>query len=121
MRSVAAGAIAVIVMSSPAWAQFTVPTETEKPDAPTLFANQCGTCHSLDPAEQRQGPTLKGVYERKAGSVPGFSYSAGFAHADFNWDEAHLEKWLTDPQSVIPGATMAYRQSDPETRQTIIA
>jgi len=121
MRSLVAGAIAAIVMSSPAWAQFTVPDETAKPDGAALFANQCGVCHSFDPAEQRQGPTLKGVYDRKAGSVPGFAYSPGFAKADFKWDEAHLDKWLTDPQSVIPGATMAYRQSDPEIRQTIIA
>ena len=121
MRGLAAGIIAAFILSSPAWAQFTVPDETAKPDGAALFANQCGVCHSFDPAEQRQGPTLKGVYDRKAGSVPGFAYSPGFAKADFNWDDAHLDAWLTSPQAVIPGAVMLYRQADPETRQTIIA
>jgi len=98
-----------------------VPTDTGKPDAQTLFLNQCGTCHSLDPSEQRQGPTLKGVFGRKAGSVPGFSYSAGFAKAGFTWDDSPLDAWLTNPQSVIPGAVMPYRQPDSDIRQTIIA
>ncbi|MHC2337287.1 hypothetical protein ACVIW0_006576 [Bradyrhizobium sp. USDA 4454] len=29
--------------------------------------------------------------------------------------------WLTNPQDVIPGAVMAYRQAKPETRAMIIA
>jgi cytochrome c len=120
MRSLAAGMIAALVATS-ATAQFAVPTDVGKPDGATLFANQCGTCHSLDPAEQRQGPTLKGVFGRKAGSVAGFGYSSGFAHAEFTWDDAHLNAWLTNPQTVIPGAIMPYRQDDAEIRQTVIA
>ena len=101
-------------------AQMTLPAPAPM-DAASLFRTQCGTCHTLDPAEPiRQGPPLKGVIGRHAGTFPGFPYSAGFAHADFAWDRARLDAWLTDPPSVIPGAVMLYHQRDPAKRQAII-
>ncbi len=103
-----------------AGAQFQVPT-LPPPDPATLFANQCGVCHSLNPADPpRQGPLLKGVFGRRAGSLPGFKYSPGFATAGFIWDEQHLDRWLTDPQALISGAVMLYKQADPKIRLTII-
>ena len=96
--------------------------EAAAPDGAKLFKNQCQTCHTLHAAEaQRQGPTLEGVVGRKAGAVAGFRYSAGFAKADWSWDEAHLDSWLANPQAVIPGAIMPYRQAKPEVRHAIIA
>ena len=90
--------------------------------AATLFANHCGICHTTERnAAPRQGPNLAGVYERKAGALPGFRYSPGFAQADFVWDDEHLDAWLTDPQKLIPGAQMRYRQADPAIRGRIIA
>jgi cytochrome c len=88
----------------------------------SLFANQCGTCHTVERnAPPRQGPNLAGVYLRKPGTLPGFHYSPGFAQAQFVWDDAHLDAWLADPQTLIPGAVMAYRQANPATRTSIIA
>jgi len=108
------------ICASPAGAQFQDPS-LPPPDPATLFTNQCGVCHSLDPSDPpRQGPLLKGVFGRKAGSLPGFKYSPGFATAGFIWDEPHLDRWLTDPQSLIPGAVMLYKQADPKVRLTII-
>jgi cytochrome c len=104
----------------PTAAQFRVPT-LPPPDPATLFANQCGVCHSLNPADPpRQGPLLKGVFGRKAGSLPEFKYSSGLASAGFIWDEPHLDRWLTDPQSLIPGVVMPYKQADPKIRLAII-
>ena len=92
------------------------------PSAAELFAAHCGTCHTIEPgAAPRQGPSLRGVFQRKAGATSGFSYSAGFAQAGFVWDEAHLDAWLTNPQQLIPGSVMLYRQSDPAIRASIIA
>ena len=92
------------------------------PDGAALFKQQCGACHALDAsAPPRQGPTLAGVYGRRAGSVPGFAYSSGFAKADFAWDEPHLDAYLTNPQSVVPGAVMPYRQRKAPVRAAIIA
>ena len=110
--------IAVAALLAPAaYAQDAAPA----PDGAALFRTQCGTCHALQPGQVRQGPNLAGVYGRKAGSVEGYKYSAGFADADWSWDEAHLDPYLTNPQSVIKGGVMGYRQSKPEVRQAIIA
>jgi cytochrome c len=99
---------------------FNVPAAAP-PDGAKLFAAQCGTCHTVEHGgPPRQGPNLAGVVGRRAGSLPDFKYSAAFAHADFTWDDAHLDQWLTNPQVVLPGAVMLYRQANPKTRQMII-
>jgi cytochrome c len=102
-------------------AQMPLPSAA-KPSGAELFAQQCAICHSLSPADApRQGPALAGIYGRKAGSVAGFHYSPGYGEADFVWDEAHLDSYLTDPQAVIPGAVMLYKQKNADVRKAIIA
>ena len=61
------------------------------------------------------------MFGRKAGTLPGYKYSPGFADADWNWDEAHLDPYLTNPQAVIKGGVMGYRQAKPEIRAAVIA
>ena len=113
-------AVAFLCVAPVAMAQFTVPAS--KPNPEVLFRNQCATCHTLNAADPpRQGPTLSGVIGRRAGSVPGFKYSPGFANADFAWDDAHLDAYLTKPQAVIPGAVMPYAQANAQTRAAIIS
>lgn len=102
-----------------ALAQFAAPS-TEAPDGAKLFGRQCGTCHSLVPGEVRQGPNLAGVYGRHAGTLPDYKYSAGFAAADWSWDAEHLDPYLTNPQAVIEGGVMGYRQANPAIRSAII-
>ncbi|WP_407194514.1 c-type cytochrome [Bradyrhizobium sp. STM 3566] len=92
------------------------------PDGSTLFKQQCATCHTTNLSDPvRQGPSLYKIVGRPAGKVDGFHYSDGFAKADFVWDDTRLDAWLSNPQAVIPGALMAYRQSKPEIRAAIIA
>ncbi|WP_454634635.1 c-type cytochrome [Bradyrhizobium cenepequi] len=91
------------------------------PDGASLFKQQCATCHTTNLSEPlRQGPSLFKIVGRPAGKAEGFHYSDGFAKADFIWDDARLDAWLSNPQAIIPGAVMAYRQSRPETRAAII-
>ncbi len=111
--------LALLGLAVPAHAQ--PGPQADAPDGATLFRRQCGTCHSLVAGEARQGPSLAGVYGRKAGTVPGYKYSPGFADADWAWDDAHLDPYLANPQSVIKGGVMGYRQAKPEVRQSIIA
>jgi cytochrome c len=111
---------AVFVVKA-AMAQMPLP-EARPLNGPTLFKQQCATCHTenlTDPV--RQGPPLFGIVGRHAGTADGFHYSAGFAKADFAWDDAKLDAWITNPQAVIPGSIMAYRQAKPEVRTAIIA
>lgn len=115
-----AGVMSASSITADVEAQFAAPAA--KPlTGEELFKRQCSTCHTLKAAEpQRQGPTLAGVYGRRAGSVVGYAYSKGFAKAEWNWDESHLDTWITNPQAMIPGAVMAYRQAKPEIRAAVI-
>ena len=113
------------LLQAVAWMGFAIPAFAQTPGTPdgaALFKQQCAACHTLNANDPpRQGPTLAGVYERKPGSVPEFHYSPGFANADFIWDDAHLDAYLTNPQAVIPGAIMPYRQAKAPVRQALIA
>jgi cytochrome c len=105
----------------PAAAQMPLPAP-KPPDGATLFKQQCATCHTTNVTDPpRQGPSLFDIVGRRAGTVEGFRYSAGFSKADFAWDDAKLDSWITNPQEMIPGTVMAYRQAKPETRAAIIA
>lgn len=91
--------------------------------AEAQFKKSCGTCHTVDAgAPPRQGPNLFGVVGRPAGSLEGFKYSPAFqaGKAGITWDEATLDRWITDPQAVIPGAIMPYKQADETKRQLVI-
>jgi cytochrome c len=120
-HAIALAFCSAITGATTAVAQIPLPAP-KPPDGATLFKQQCATCHTVDPAEPvRQGPPLAKVLGRAAGKVDGFPYSPGLAKANFVWDEARLDAWLTNPQVMIPDAFMAYRQAKPETRAAIIA
>ncbi|KRR08432.1 cytochrome C [Bradyrhizobium jicamae] len=96
--------------------------EAKPPDGATLFKQQCATCHTTTLSDAvRQGPSLFKIVGKAAGKADDFRYSAGFAKADFVWDEARLDAYLANPQATIPGSIMAYRQPRAETRAAIIA
>ena len=69
---------------------------------------QCAACHSLDGSGNDDGPTLKSVIGRKAGSLEDFRYSAAMKRSDVTWDAATLDKYIADPQAFIPGNRMAF-------------
>ncbi len=92
----------------------------ETPEA--QFKKTCWGCHSVDPnAGPRQGPNLHGVYGRASGQIAGYKYSDALAGAHLTWDEATLDRWLTNPAVLVPGTVMMYRQADPEKRKLIIS
>ena len=91
--------------------------------AEAQFKKSCGTCHTVDPsAPPRQGPNLFGVVGRPAGSFDGFKYSPAFLAGKDGivWDAANIDRWITDPQAMIPGVVMLYKQADPEKRHLVI-
>ena len=115
------GSASAVLAVTIAAAQMPLPT-SKPPDGPTLFKQQCATCHTSNVSDPpRQGPTLFNIVGRDAGKVDGFRYSAGFADAKFKWDEQKLDEWLVDPQAMIPGAIMPYKQPKPELRMAIVS
>ena len=85
----------------------------------SAFEKRCTGCHALD--HEKTGPRLAGVVGRKAGTVSGFPYSDAVKKAAVVWNEAVLDKWLTDPETVIPDTDMAFRLDSPAERAAIIA
>jgi cytochrome c len=69
----------------------------------------------------REGPRLAGVYGRKAGSVVGFDYSAGLKNSGMTWNEATLERWLSDPDMVVPDTKMDLEVPKAQDRLDLIA
>src|SRR5712671_2631823 len=119
-QAVGLGFCGALLVANTASTQMPLPA-AKPPDGATLFKQQCATCHTTNLSEPvRQGPPLFKIVGRRAGTDESFHYSAGFAKADFIWDDARLDAWLTNPQQIIPGAVMAYRQPKPETRAAII-
>jgi cytochrome c len=84
-----------------------------------VFEKRCTGCHAVGP--NREGPRLAGVFGRKAGSVPGFTYSAGLKSLGLTWNDATLEKWLTDPDAMVPDNNMSFRVVKAEERRDLIA
>ena len=74
----------------------------------TLFKKNCAICHTLEEGKNKIGPSLAGVVGRKAGSVPGFAYSAANKNSGDTWDEATLDTYLTDPRKFMPGTKMVF-------------
>ena len=84
-----------------------------------VFEKRCTGCHAMD--GDREGPRLAGVFGRKAGSVPGFNYSAGLKNSGITWNEATLEKWLSDPDNLVKDTTMDFHVPKAQERSDLIA
>jgi cytochrome c oxidase assembly protein Cox11 len=84
-----------------------------------LFVEQCSACHALD--SNKYGPALGGVIGRRIGSAAGYSYSQALEAASFVWSINNLDRWLTDPQKLVPGTKMPVRVLERTSRRDIIS
>lgn len=84
-----------------------------------LYNSRCIACHSLD--ANRVGPMHRGVFGREAGSVPDYEYSAALAGASLHWSAELLDRWLQNPETLIPGQRMNFSVPSAEDRADIIA
>jgi cytochrome c len=84
-----------------------------------VFEKRCTGCHAME--ADREGPRLMGVFGRKAGSVSGFMYSAGLKSSGLTWNEATLERWLSDPDLVVKDNNMSISVPKAEERRDLIA
>jgi cytochrome c len=83
----------------------------------------CTACHSVKPGEHLTGPSRASIWNRKVGTVEEFQrYSDALKHANVVWNEATLDKWLTNPEQFVAGNSMTFpgvRES--KDRQDVIA
>ncbi len=84
-----------------------------------VFEKRCGGCHALE--RDKEGPRLRGVYGRVAGSVESFPYSEALKKSKITWTDETLEQWLTDTEKLVPGNDMTFHVEKPAERAEIIA
>ncbi len=89
------------------------------PDRGEQIYEACTDCHSLDKSDV--GPRHRGVFGRKAGSLPDYSYSDALKSSKIVWNEETLDKWLTDPQTFVPGVKMYFHLDSAQARADVIA
>ncbi|HKW54157.1 MAG TPA: c-type cytochrome, partial [Stellaceae bacterium] len=88
-----------------------------------VFARACAACHALQPDRNMTGPSLAGVWGRKAGGLDSFSrYSPALRSANVVWDATTLNQWLRNPAQFIPRNRMTFRgMPDSQSRADLIA
>ncbi|MBN8975971.1 MAG: c-type cytochrome [Rhizobiales bacterium] len=69
----------------------------------------CAACHSLEPDRNMTGPSLAGLWGRKAGTLPSFDrYSDALKSSGILWNDQTLDQWLTDPERMVPDNAMPF-------------
>jgi len=87
-----------------------------------VFQSRCSICHSPQPGRIIIGPSLFGVVGRHSGRMPGFQYSTANLRSDLTWDPATLDRYLSNPQQLVPGTLMTFPGlKNPQQRADVIA
>jgi cytochrome c len=96
--------LAAALISGPAFAQ------AGDPVAGAKQFGQCRACHAVTAtAPDGIGPNLVGVYGKKAATHrKKFKYSPALAASKLTWDDATLDKWITDPAALVKGTKMHF-------------
>ena len=78
------------------------------PNGERQFMRKCSICHALTPPPSRKaGPTLHGVFGRRAGTVPGYRYSDVLSGSDIIWSDDTIDQLFDlGPDHYIPGSKM---------------
>ena len=69
---------------------------------------ECVACHKLEPSGENIGPDLHGLFGRKAGEGGDFRYSPALKRSGIAWSEQTIDKFIADPQAVVPGNRMPF-------------
>jgi cytochrome c len=83
---------------------------------------ECASCHSIERGVDGVGPSLFGLFQRKAGEVADFRYSPALKRSGIAWNEQTIDKFIADPQAVVPGNRMPFAGiADAAARADLIA
>jgi cytochrome c len=68
----------------------------------------CVACHRLDADGNNVGPSLHGIFTRKAGELADFRYSPAMKRSGIVWTPETLGQFIADPQAMVPGNRMPF-------------
>jgi cytochrome c len=68
----------------------------------------CAACHSTERGVNNVGPSLYGVFDRKAGELTDFRYSPALKRSGITWTVQALDTFIADPQHAVPANRMPY-------------
>lgn len=84
--------------------------------------NKCAACHSVEAGKNKVGPSMFGVFGRKAATDPTYKYSDAMKNSGLTWDAKTLDTYLEKPQDVVKGSKMTFAGlKDATERENIIA
>jgi cytochrome c len=82
----------------------------------------CAACHKLEAGANNVGPSLHGIFARKAGELADFRYSPAIKRSGIIWTPETLDTFIADPQATVPGNRMPYAgMASPSDRRDLIA
>lgn len=70
--------------------------------------NKCKACHSLEAGKKKIGPSLAGIFGRKAGTVKGFKYSKNMKKSGIVWNEKTIDQFLAKPKKMVKRTKMVF-------------
>ena len=77
----------------------------------SVYHRVCLSCHALEPGRNTPaGPSLHGLAGRPIAGQRRFNYSPAlrrFAARERRWTRALLERFLADPEALVPGIEMS--------------
>ena len=82
--------------------------------------NKCKACHSLKEGKNKMGPSLYGIFGRKAGTVPKYRYSKALKNSGIVWTEETLDEWLKGARDVVKKTKMRTRGLKEADRKALI-
>ncbi len=69
---------------------------------------ECAACHALERGVNALGPSLYGVFQRKAAALAEFRYSPALKRSGIVWTAATIDTFIADPQIAVPANRMPY-------------
>jgi cytochrome c len=72
------------------------------------FYEECIACHSLERGVHGIGPSLHGVFNRRAGELSDYRYSPALKRSGIVWTADTLDAFIADSQQFLPANRMPY-------------
>jgi cytochrome c len=88
---------------------FSSAAQAQDAEAGGKLFQKCLPCHAVGQgARNKVGPVLNGLDGRKAGTAPGYRYSAANTASGIVWSKETFLDYIRNPAEKIPGTKMAF-------------